>query len=373
MPRVWLTIGMNYEMGLNGAPTEIGDQQEPTATLRSGCPSNRTNSRSVTEPSGEPFVGIDRISLSFPISSFEQAPESWSSKKVLDPGRLSETRFWGSTLRVREAGVFVGVMEQGVTGRTRGKVECNPSRIWAPHGWELVSVEVAHQALGYVLPVVQEFMTPLAEIDIWRVRRLDVARDFEGVSRPDDTIRAVAPLPRNWARTNKLYTDPRKHGAQTLEAGSGAGTVRLYDKHVETGGSAPKGTLRWEAQCRDGWLDHYGNIRLVRDLHLDSCLAMARNRWLWSNMGVVVGGMTSVYDVVEAARMTWREQGGFLGWLWAQALGRSPDVSRETKARYRQLQRDLGVVVDSGKLEVREGASTRRLDWETGREVRCDA
>ena len=326
---------------------------------------------SVTEPSATP-LGVDRLSLSFPAGDFERAPRSWSSVQELDPGRSSERRLWGTTERVGEAQVFLGVLEQGATGRVTGKTEFNPSRMVDPEGWGLATPAEAESTLASVLPAIEEFMTPSSPPEHWRLRRLDLAKDFQYVVRPGDTIRALSPIPRQWARRNLVHADPRRHGAQTLMVGSGAGVVRLYDKHAESKGKAPKGTLRWETECRDGWLDIYGGMRLLRDVDDEHCLALAQNRWDWSGMGATVGGMVPVYELAEEAGLTWREQVGFLGWLWAQALGRSPALSKEAKARYRKLQRELGVVVDNGKLEAQHGAQMRRLDWATGREVHGD-
>lgn len=330
--------------------------------------SNRSRVSRLTEPSA-PLVGLDRVSLSFPVLRFDHDQRSWSNVNVQKAGMPSEHCLWGTTERVKGASVFLGVSEHKGTGRVTGKLEVNAARLVDPAGWALVPAGPATDALRALRPTVEHLMTPSAKLDDWRVRRGDVARDFFGITGPNDIIRALGPLPRPYSRRRLVYSDPSGCGAETLSVGSNAGVVLLYDKCRESGGKAPEGTVRWEAQCRGGWLVKYGGIQALSDLDEESCLRLAEDRWAWSAMGTEVGSVAPAYEVLEAAGMSWRQFSGFWAWLCAQAAGRRPVLSKETLARYRRRQRELNVAVDGGEVKVQNGALMRRLDWQSGREV----
>jgi hypothetical protein len=267
---------------------------------------------------------------------------------------------------------FVGVREvpghQSV--RWWGKIECNPSRIVEPGGYGLASIAQLRPAVERVAVAAGALIEPEDEdVAGWSVKRLDVARDFDGIDQAPTLIRALAPIHRPYSRRNLVHADPSRHGAQTLMVGSGAGVVRLYDKHAETSGVAPVGSLRWEAECRSGWLSAYGGVKRLGDVNDERAGLLARDRWEWSQMGAeVAGDLSRLVGRVRASDLSVREQRAFLGWIVEQAAGAcwEPPSSR-TLAKWRTVQRDLGIVAPTD-LET-TGAVLRRLDWESGREV----
>jgi hypothetical protein len=276
-------------------------------------------------------------------------------------------RNWGTSVTVGGASVFVGVSEIAALDQVRGKVELNPSRVVDPEGWGLSDAGELLEVLGEVVPKVREYVEPSACASDWAVRRVDVARDFEGVSEPGNKVRALAPVPRPWARRNLVHSDPARHGAQTLMVGSGAGVVRLYDKHAETGGRAPDGSLRWEAECRKDWAAEYGGLRVVADITEAGCRRLAENRWQWSGMGLEVGAMSAVVRAVATSGLSRLDQNGLIAFLFRQSEGDWAFMSSRSMVKYRRLQRLLGLSVVPGELS---GSELSRLDWETGREVR---
>ena len=164
--------------------------------------------------------------------------------------------------------------------------------------------------------------------------------------------------------------DPKGNGAQTLDVGSGAaGGVRLYNKHVETEGEAPEGTVHWETQARAAWAKNYGGIKVLADVSTESVERLAQDRWEWSHMGAeIAGSIGRLVEVVGQSGPTKAQQNSFIGWLVKQAGGVDcSDASRATLAKYRRLQREVGIAApaDLGSMvEV-----VRRLDWASGREV----
>jgi hypothetical protein len=314
--------------------------------------------------------GVDRLSVSFPVRVFDTTPTSWSSVSTALPGRDNERVNYGTSEKVGGASAFIGVSVIRATGQAFGKIELNPSKVADPDRWQMAGVSEVGPAIGRAVEVASELLAPVVPMGEFRVRRLDVGRDFGGVARPAELIRGLAPIPRAWARRNLVHADPARSGAQTLMVGSGAGVARLYDKAAETAGRAPEGTLRFEAQCRSAWCESYGGVKFLGQLSSESVSQLAVNRWEWSAMGAEVAGLARVVGAVMGdPELSERERTMFLGYLVRQAAGDSLAVSStRTLAKYRAAQRRLGLVADPGLLDSSSGV-TSRLDWESGREV----
>jgi hypothetical protein len=203
----------------------------------------------------------------------------------------------------------------------------------------------------------------------WNVKRVDVAKDFRSVVEPGSLIRGLGALHRPWSRKNLTHADPQKNGAQTLMVGSGAGSVRLYDKHAETHGAVEEGTIRWETEARTDWAKNYGGVRCFGQLDSVSVERLARDRWEWSQMGVeVAGSMGRLVQSVRDSELTSRERRAFLGWLVEQSAGLGDDdMGSATLAKYRRLQRELGIAApaDFGSMVY----LFRKLGWRKGSRV----
>jgi hypothetical protein len=230
-------------------------------------------------------------------------------------------------------------------------------------------VEAALSTVPFAVAAVRQLARPVdSDARTWNVKRIDVARDFADVDEPGQLIRSLGALHRPWSRLNQTHADPLKHGAQTLYVGSGAGGVRLYDKEAETEGRAPQGTVRWETEARQ-WVKNYGGMKVLGDVDGDAVGRLAMNRWEWSRMGVEVAGSTArLVRLVDQSDLSTAQKRSFLGWLVEQSAGVDSGVgSKATLAKYRRLQKELGIAApaDFGSMvEV-----VRRLDWESGREV----
>jgi hypothetical protein len=127
--------------------------------------------------------------------------------------------------------------------------------------------------------------------------------------------------------------------------------------------------VRFEAECRKPWLRNYGHMAALCDVEAESVERLAQDRWEWSHMGAeIAGSMGRLVEVVSRSELTEAGQNSFIGWLVKQAAGVDCSVtSSATLAKYRRLQRELGIAApaDLGSMvEV-----VRRLDWESGREV----
>jgi|SRR5579862_1497400 len=334
------------------------------------CLSNRKANRPKTGHSLVRGVGIDKLSVSFPVSGWESDPSAWDSVSVRQPGTVAASERREARVPATAGwSVFVGVQEipEHPSHRWWGKAEFNPSRVVDPDGWGLCSVEELPVAVKRAAMVIRERVAPVTDLGDWRVKRADVARDFAGVNGAPQLVRSLSALPRSWARRNFVHADAQRNGAQTLTVGSGAGQCRLYDLHAAH--DAPDGALRVEMECRSRWLDRYGSISSLRDLTPSSVDVLMRGRWEWSAMGVEVAASTrALVERVRVANLTAAKEERFLGWLMVQAAGMARGGARQTAWRYRALQRELGIVASSDLLDV-DAVVWRRLDLDEGTEV----
>lgn len=327
-----------------------------------------SNRRETSPFFGADGVGIDRLSLSFPVHEFEQDRSAWTREQVRNPGTPDAASTLSGSVDLGDGvRAFVGVQEVPATGQVVGKIELNPARVVDPDGHSLATVEVLPTAVAAAWAAAADLVAPACGPEDARVKRLDVARDFHGVERPDFYLRGLAPVKRPWARKNLVHFDPARKGAQTLMVGSGAGVVRLYDKHAETSGQVPPGTLRWEAECRSDWSKRYGDMRSLGDINCESVDRLALNRWEWSAMGVEVTATERVVEKVQRSGLSPAKQRAFLGFLLMRSVGAESPMSNDTATEFNRLVRTLGVTLDAG--EPAGPAFVGRLDFEAGTEV----
>lgn len=337
-----------------------------------GAPAQSPSNRKGLCPLGvhPPLIGLDRLSLSFRCADFNRSDSQWDGySRKRRPEGFCET--FSKSERVGGVNVFVSVQEvpEAKAGRWWGKVEANPSRVVDPDGVGLAGVDQLPAVLDVMALAAGIEMSPAEPVEDWRVKRLDLARDFEDVEDPGRMIRGLGPVHRPYARLNMIHADPQRNRAETLMVGSGAGVVRLYNKHTESKGRAAEGTVRWEVEARKDWCQKNGDIGRVRDLTDEKTRQLAVERWEWSQMGVEVA--SSVGRLVRATArsgLTERERVFFVGWLMCEAGGQPVrGLSRMTETKYRKLQRDLGIAAPMDLTSAVEVVS--RLDWESGREL----
>lgn len=342
--------------------------------------SNRRGTRALSAAPGprpEVPVGLDRLSLSFPVSGFETSETAWDTVTRKAAGRHGSTATYGKVIRLEDGRqVHVGAQLREDAGEDRegiltGRIDLNPSKVADPTDWRLRGIEAVAPAVEFGREMALRLVEPVTEPQEWNVTRSDTARDFTQVANPSRLLRGLAPVHRAWARRNLVHADPTKHGAQTLMVGSGAGVVRAYDKHAETQGKAPEGSLRWEAECRRGWLEQYGGVKVLGDLNAEAVQRLAWNRWDWSAMGVKVSATNRVVEKVwRSEGYTDREKALFLGYLLSQASDWAwLPGSTHTLAKFRKMQREIGVTLSPGDLDGEGEGLVSHLDFETGREV----
>lgn len=337
-------------------------------------------------------VGVDKIAMSFPVAGFALDESAWATQRVSNPGTPHSAVTLQTSINVEGGGkAFVGVQEVKERGTWVGKVEFNPARIHDPEGHELADIDQVTSASEAVCKAASELLAPAIPLDEWRIKRLDVARDFE-VENAGFYVQGLAPIKRPYARRNGLWNSPEKGNAQTLMVGSGAGMVRLYDKRAEiasrsagrpsgaasaAGAAGPgarhaasadelDGLLRWEVEARSKWLERISGVKRLHELDDGSVRVLANERWEWSRMGVEVSAKERVVEKVLRSDMTPSEMTGFIGFLTLLSCGVSVPRDAKTLRKYNRLMKEMNVVIQPDSFG---DSFVGRLDFESGREV----
>lgn len=327
-------------------------------------------------------VGIDRLSISFPVRRYARL-HRWD-RISYSPGDGNQTLSVRVPLSDKDDTGQTGLNHDvyknvtcmvGVTtiaGKVWGKVEANPARFADPRGCELLDPRLLGPAVEVMWRCAQTVAEPDCDVLDANVRRLDVSRDFRGITSPSLFVSGLGPIQRPWARRSFTYNDPGRGHAETLFVGSGAGGVRLYDQHqAYADKGAPEGSLRWEVEARKEWLAKVGVAR-VGDLDPFRVGRLAAERWEWSAMGQPVTGPVHAVDVLRRAVaekvITRSVANRLIGTYVMDALG-GPGVSRATEYRYRSIAKKIGI--GSGALFAEGGIQriAARLDFESGSEI----
>ncbi len=197
-----------------------------------------------------------------------------------------------------------------------------------------------------------------------KVVRLDIGLDFAGVKDPDSYVSLVE----HTSQKGKPRMKKRYHPCG-IEAGwpKGKYMVRVYDKHLQAPKDAPVGTLRVEATLRQPGLARCG-IRWLQDVEEQRIWEAFVQAFTWAGLGGFVGGSMSASERINALKVSPTVKAGVLGYLYARSEGVRLVLSDGTLRGYEELARSVGLV--PGEPLRESVAARRRLDLESGREVR---
>ena len=316
--------------------------------------------------SGGPEIGVDRLSISYPLMDWDDLGR-WDSVRTARGGDE-----WSAQVQVGEwntPSLMVGI--KTVAGRPWGKVECNPSRFIDPDGCSTLPPQKLAEAFTVMWSAAWQVTTPMCELRDARLKRVDIARDFRGVTAPSLYVEGLGPIKRPYARRSFTYNDPQKANAQTLFVGSNAGGVRLYDQHAAYADKgAPEGSLRFEIEARPGWLEKIG-ARTVAGLDAISCARLAADRWEWSRMGTMVTGPVNAVQVLQrevlAGTVKQTVADRLLGEMVRRSFGYGQQA-RTSEWRHRKLADQLGLTVDALWSDELSRQASGRLDFDAGTE-----
>jgi hypothetical protein len=243
------------------------------------------------------------------------------------------------------------------------RIEFNPARVGDPHGHELVDPDLVADRFDGVRVACERLAYSDLDSGEATVTRLDAARDFVGVRDTDAFLRAHGSTHRPYSRKNHLMSNG--NGTQTLVVGSRkAGNLRAYDKHVETEGAVPPGTLRVETEARkNGWLAQYSSITGLATVNATTVTELARDRFQWAGLDREVAGAPELFARLATLDVAADTRRAYVGWLVEQSAGLASPISKATLAKYRRISRDLGIATGPDLLSA---SVTSRLDWESG-------
>lgn len=322
---------------------------------------------------GHRLFGVDKVSVSFPVENV-MADGDWGTRTISGPADAPIIRRSDSVEIAPGVRAMVGVSDIPAIGRQFAKVECNPSRLIDPDGWTASAGTSATRdavARAIVQAHREGFFTPMVDhAGAVKLKRLDLARDFGGVTSPTQILGGLIGVHRNHSRQARVFYDPDKNGAQTLTVGGKRNQARAYDKEQESGPEAA-GFLRAEFLCRD-WLTRYSDMAHLDDMTDDKLDELGRDRFDWSGMGTTVASsVQGVIDAVARLDLSPTKERHLLGYLLQSGYGLPTQMSRTTAAEYRRLAKQAGVAMalDGLGQDEAEIGFTARLDLESGTEV----
>lgn len=326
-------------------------------------------SRSKVDASGlSSQLGIDKMRLTFPVNR--------------DVGRqmlgLRAFRSHAAAVVERDRGgaalnpEFSGYVYVRRDATYWGSAEFNPSRWHNPEGWECISVTDLPETLEEVWPVLESTFEPSVDIGSASVTRLDIARDFVEVPDTDKYLKRLDTNVRSFKNLYRGHHASPTNGGWTLRLSTKTGgSVLLYDKHRESAGRSPEGTLRFEVQM-EGWLTRYGSsIRTVSDITPESVEHAAREWWNRSNFGLPIASDPDILVEVQALLHGQRNAATMANAVFAYCLrtqsgDEASDLPPSTRRRYESI---LRRAEDLAAVNGRDGNRVLRLDLERGREV----
>jgi hypothetical protein len=300
--------------------------------------------------------GIDTVGVSFQVDDFDTTGCTYS---VQNYGRKEDERY--IFRRKLDGG---GFMQHGV-GNWVWLEASLPKRVGH---WRALSWEESRHAFGDLVeeaerwchrPPAHRLADPLA--DPFKLIRLDVVRDFSGITQAGSLMNGLAAIRHKGNAKVQRFRDGDLNGAETLRIGPrGPWACTLYDKHAETDGAAPPGTLRYEARLRKSFLRSRTcekalgfNPETWGDVDGYVVERLARERWKQVGFDHRIMGLEQFAELLQTADLSDHDYNMLQGYLLSRAAGLEFRVSPNTERKYRKLAESLGISLDPGALRMK--------------------
>ena len=302
------------------------------------------------------IVGIDTLRLAFPIQQWRAIPPAVESIDYQGGTTWSKWHL--------EAGGSFGA------GNGRAWVEASlPVRMMGNNTVALPFCDLyaAIEDLMTEVATIVDFDPAAVTPDKLRVPRVDLVRDFDGVTTP---ALLIAGLGQNRQPGRSQVLRHSDHGrAESLTVTMKTSwTATAYDKHRESKGLAPAGRVRFEARLKTrrlqgAWASrHGGPVRVIADMTEEKMEKLARSTFDAVGFGATVMTREEVARRVAESGLSGQEQATLVGHLVYQAAGMGSPLSEGSERKYEKIARELGVRLHPDALQA-----GMRLDWETGR------
>lgn len=318
---------------------------------------------------GSPEVGIDKMKLTFPISP-DRGRRMLGLRTIRGEGTPHSALDWGDTYN--QSARFTGYVYVRRDATYWGTAEFNPSRWRDLTGWRCVTAAELEPTLVSVWSAVEKTFEPAVDMNRASVLRLDITRDFADVHAPDKYLMRLDTNARAFKNLYRGHHASPAGGGWTLRLSTkSGGSVLLYDKHRETAGLAPHGTLRFEAQMR-GWLTKYGTkIQTVGDITGESVERAARGWWDRSNFGRPIVSDPDILFEVQRLLSGQRNAATMANAVYAYHVrakrgDEATDIPQSTRRRYESI---LRRAEDSAGVHGQGVRREQRLDFDRGKEV----
>lgn len=314
-----------------------------------------------------PGLGIDGVRLT---TVARPATEKWR-----ELGANPDSPFMKAMVKTVN-GVFVSVRAHRIEGGWRLSVQFNPSRVLDPDGWGLCLLSCFADAFDLVLAAVSELIDPGEDWSgEWHVRMVHLAVDFADVD-CDHVVRSLVGVSPKYAKDKNLWfrCGPTAM-AETLYVGNGRGKAKVYDKHAETDGAAPPGTLRYELESGEAWLETAG-ILTSDDLSDEELVgAYFRERWAWTGFGSAIFAAPAAFSLLHIPGMAKVQRLELFALFVCEAQGQAPfpGCSEVSQDRYQRFKREKGIVPSANAFCVDSGAAVTRLDLDVGRQIEVES
>lgn len=319
-------------------------------------------------------LGIDKVKLAFPIAVSTANRLLASSGTTVDGVSRSLYQHGYERIRHNADQLWKGTISIQREHGPVGFVEFNPSRWVDPTGWTAAPLLDVHSVIGLAWESVSTVFEPVIDLPDAEVRRLDIARDFVGVEHPNHYLMRLDTNARAIRTLQRTHFVSGKNGGWTLQLTNGSGKhIRMYDKHRQTQGRAPEGSIRFEVELH-GWLRNHGsNIRTVSDITPSAVCRAARYWWHESRFGTPLASADDMYarihEVLDGKRNSASLATAVYGYLRRKQEGdETIDLSSDTRRHYEQTLRQAEAFL----LRDDSSPSTRALDLDAGTEVSGD-
>ena len=319
-------------------------------------------------------LGIDKVKLAFPLSALTANRLLATSGTTVDGISRSMNQHGYERIRHNADHLWKGTISIQREHGPVGFVEFNPSRWVDPTGWVAAPLLDVHSVIGLAWDSVSTVFEPEVDLPDAEVRRLDIARDFVGVEHPNHYLMRLDTNARAIRTLQRTHFVSGKNGGWTIQLTNASGKhIRMYDKHRQTQGRAPEGTIRFEVEMH-GWLRNHGSdIRTVSDITPSAISRAARYWWHESRFGTPLASADDIFarihEVLDGKRNSASLATAVYGYFRRKQEGdETIDLSSDTRRHYEQTLQKAETSLFRDGLS----SSTRALDLDAGTEVLSD-
>ncbi len=361
------------------------DRSAPQQAAALSCPASTDRARTGATSTRRPCVGVDTIRLRGQVSAGSLAVLPLQRKR-LDLDHSS------GTISERPTSSEVSLDEQLVLrvdtwrGRPEAVLEVSVPRLLRGDNSLPATVSEVHDAVRELHAQAAEFVRWKDAPDELEVIRLDVVRDFTGVSGGQRLLSELARLPPHRAGT-AVHLTRACDGVQTLYRKTDRWQSRTYDRAEHYANRASRvsgeeadrlrelarreqGKLRYELQLGSRAARDHG-LTVVAQLRTTDLAGVSKHYFDRSRLGERVGGGESGLGDALAWLRThdlYKSFPAVAGQLVTEHLGIEQASSAKTQHKYRMIARRAGLTWQDllGGLRVGGVTPPRRLDFDAG-------